>query len=106
MSSQVKQNKYRDYHEQNDINNTLKLREIITTLPGFCRDFFLGIKDTTSTSTRLAYAYDLRIFFEFLHETNPACQKTEIEEFDIRILDMLKPMDITEYLDYLTYYVK
>ncbi len=106
MSSQVKQNKYRDYHEQNDINNTLKLREIITTLPGFCRDFFLGIKDTTSTRTRLAYAYDLRIFFEFLHETNPACQKTEIEEFDIRILDMLKPMDITEYLDYLTYYVK
>ncbi len=106
MSSQVKQNKYRDYHEQNDINNTLKLREIITTLPGFCRDFFLGIKDTTSTRTRLAYAYDLRIFFEFLHETNPACRKTEIEEFDIRILDMLKPMDITEYLDYLTYYVK
>ncbi|MCR5232712.1 MAG: tyrosine-type recombinase/integrase [Lachnospiraceae bacterium] len=106
MSSQVKQNKYRDYHEQNDINNTLKLREIITTLPGFCRDFFLGIKDTTSTRTRLAYAYDLRIFFEFLHETNPACKKTEIEEFDIRILDMLKPMDITEYLDYLTYYVK
>ena len=57
--------KYRDYHEQNDINNTLKLRELTATLPSFCRDFFLGIKDTTSTRTRLSYAYDLRIFLNF-----------------------------------------
>ena len=98
--------KYHDYHEQNDINNTVKLRNITATLPSFCREFFLGIKDTTSTRTRLAYAYDLRIFFEFLHENNALCSKTEITDFDISILEMIKPIDITEYLDYLTYYVK
>ena len=98
--------KYRDYHEQSDINNTLKLREITATLPPFCREFFLGIKDTTSPRTRLSYAYDLRIFFEFLHETNPYCRKKEITDYEIGLLDMIKPIDIAEYMDHLTYYVK
>lgn len=98
--------KYRDYHEQSDINNTLKLREITATLPSFCRDFFLGIKDTTSTRTRLSYAYDLRIFFEFLHETNSVCSKNDITDIPIEVLDLIKPIDIMEYMDYLTYYIK
>lgn len=95
-----------NYHDKANIDNMVKLREVTTTLPSFCRDFFLGIKDTTSTRTRLAYAYDLRIFFEFLHETNPACKNTPITEFKLEILDMLHPIDITEYLDYLSYYEK
>ncbi|MCR5420616.1 MAG: tyrosine-type recombinase/integrase [Lachnospiraceae bacterium] len=98
--------KYHDYHEQKDIDNTIKLREIMSTLPSFCKEFFLGIKDTTSARTRLAYAYDLRIFFEFLHESNPVCKKLEITDFNIEILDMIKPIDITEFLDYLTLYTK
>ena len=98
--------KYHDYHEQSDINNTVKLRGLTATLPSFCKDFFLGIKDTTSTRTRLAYAYDLRIFFEFLHENNALCSKSEIPDYDISILEMVKPVDITEYLDYLSYYTK
>ena len=102
--AQVK--KYHDYHEQSDINNTIKLRTLTASLPPFCKDFFLGIKDTTSTRTRLAYAYDLRIFFEFLHENNALCSKKDITEYDISILEMVKPIDITEYLDYLTYYMK
>ena len=46
------------YHDQVNNINTLKLRQMQNTLPKFLRDFFLGIKDTTSTRTRLAYAYD------------------------------------------------
>lgn len=98
--------KYRDYHEQNDINNMTRLRDIVATLPPFCREFFLGIKDTTATRTRLAYAYDIRIFFEFLHENNPACKDIPITDIKLEVLDMIKPIDITEYMDYLTYYIK
>ena len=32
------------YHEQNDIDNTLKLREVLKTLPPFCRDYFRAIR--------------------------------------------------------------
>ena len=95
-----------NYHDKKNAENTLKLRELLTTLPPFCRDFFLGIKDTTSTRTRLAYAYDLRRFFEYLHENHPRFQKTEITEYEVEWLDEVKAMDITEYLDYLSYYEK
>ncbi len=96
----------KNYHDQVNIENTLKMREVVATLPSFCRDFFNGIKETTSARTRLAYAYDMRIFFEFLHDTNPICAKMDITDFPLSILDEIRPMDITEYLDYLDFYEK
>ncbi len=98
--------KERTYHEQTNINNELKLREKIKELPPFCNDFFRGIEPTTSSRTRIAYAYDLGVFFDFLHENNPLCSKMEITEIPLSFLDMLKPVDIEEYLDYLKYYIK
>ncbi|MFT3983753.1 MAG: tyrosine-type recombinase/integrase [Lachnospiraceae bacterium] len=95
-----------NYHDKINIDNMIRLREITASLPPFCREFFLGIKDTTSTRTRLAYAYDLRIFFDYLHEYNPACKSIPVTELKLEILDMLHPIDITEYLDYLSYYEK
>ena len=50
------------YHEQEMIENTKKLRKLIRELPPFCADFFRGIEPRTSSRTRIAYAYDLRIF--------------------------------------------
>ena len=52
------------YHEQKDIENIKKLRELQKELPSFCSDFFRGIETSTSTRTRIAYAYDLKIFFQ------------------------------------------
>lgn len=98
--------KERTYHEQTNINNAVKLREKIKELPSFCNDFFRGIEPTTSSRTRIAYAYDLGIFFDFLHENNPVCSQMEITEIPLSFLDMIKPVDIEEYLDYLKYYVK
>lgn len=60
--------KEENYHDEQNKNNILKLRKILDTLPSFCKDFFRGIEPYTSTRTRLAYAYDIRLFFEFLHE--------------------------------------
>ena len=98
--------KEKTYHEQTNINNALKLREKIKALPIFCADFFRGIEPTTSSRTRIAYAYDLGIFFDFLHENNPMCSKLEIRDIPLSYLDLIKPVDIEEYLEYLKYYVK
>ena len=54
------------YHEQKDVENILRLREVLSTLPPFCRDYFRAIDTTTTTKTRISYAYDIRIFFQFL----------------------------------------
>lgn len=99
-------NKNISYHEEQNKNNILKLREVLTTLPPFCKDFFRGITEYTSTRTRLAYAYDLRVFFEFLHEQNPICGKKEITEFSMDLLDQISRDDILEYLEFMSLYEK
>lgn len=94
----------RNYHDQVNIDNAVKLRTLLESLPNFCKDFFRGIEPTTSSRTRIAYAYDLRVFFEYLKSANPSLKNTPVQDIKIDILDQIKAIDIEEYLDYLTYY--
>lgn len=98
--------KNKNYHDEQNNMNTLKMREVLTTLPSFCKQFFRGIQDYTSSRTRLAYAYDLRVFFEFMHENNPYCNKVGITELPLSVLDHISREDIEEYMDYLSLYIK
>lgn len=98
--------KEKAYHEQVNIKNALKLREQLALLPRFCGDYFRGIEATTSSRTRISYAYDLGIFFEFLMEQNPAIAKYTMRNIPVAILDEICPTDIEEYLEYLSYYVR
>ncbi len=95
-----------NYHDEQNKLNIMKMRAVLDTLPPFCRTFFRGIEDYTSARTRLAYAYDIRLFFEFLHEKNAICNKMEIREYPVSILDQLTRMDIEEYLEYMSLYQK
>lgn len=98
--------KDRTYNEQLNIDNTKKLRELIKELPPYVATYFRGIEHTAAPRTRIAYAFDLRTFFEFIHQTNPIYKEKEIREFDFGLLTQLQSTDIEEYLDYLKYYVK
>ena len=96
--------KERAYYENVNIANEKRLRGLLQELPSFCREFFIGIEPSTSSRTRIAYAYDLGIFFEFLHENNSYCGKMEIKNFPLELLERITPFDIEEYLLYLKYY--
>ena len=98
----IKNNK--TYHDDVNINNTIKIREILETLPPFCKLFFRGIENTTSTRTRLAYAYDLRVFFEFVKNSIPNYKSINITEYKLELLNDITKQDIEEYLAYLSYY--
>ena len=54
------------YFEQREIDTIEKLRMVKKDLPVVCNEFFIGIEHTTSPLTRLGYALDLRIFFDYL----------------------------------------
>lgn len=95
-----------NYHDEQNKQNIIKMRAVLETLPSFCKTFFRGIEEYTSTRTRLAYAYDIRLFFEFLHEKNPICKKMEITQFPVSILDDITRLDIEEYLEYMGLYQK
>lgn len=92
------------YHEQKDVENILRLREVLTTLPPFCRDYFRAIDTTTTTKTRISYAYDIRIFFQFLLDENPAFKDYKMTDFTADVLDQIKALDLEEYQEYLKVY--
>ncbi len=96
-----------EYTEKINLENKRKLQELLKELPKFCSDFFRYL-DTRNTSsrTRLSYGYDIRIFFEFIQENNPVYKKMPMHDIPIRVLDEMTPVDIEEYLSYLSYYEK
>ena len=93
------------YHEQAYIDNTLRLREILKSLPDFARDYFRAVEPKTSARTRISYAYDIRVFFHFLMENNPAYKNYTMNMFTLQDLERIEPVDIEEYQEYLKVYL-
>lgn len=96
--------KHQSYHQKKKINNVNKLRNLLQDFPPFSKDFFRGIEPTSSINTRIGYAYDLRTFFRFLLAQNPTFDGKKICDLSLKDLDMLEPVDIEEYLEYLKFY--
>lgn len=92
------------YHEQETIENTKRLRQMVKELPPFCADFFRGIEPRTSSRTRIAYAYDLKTFFEFLKKENPVFSDYKMQDFSLTVLDEIQLMDLEEYMEFLKCY--
>ena len=92
------------YHEQTDVEITLRLRDVLKTLPPFCKDFFRAIEPRTTTKTRISYAYDIRIFFQFLLEQNPGFKDWSMDAFTVDVLDQITAVDLEEYEEYLKVY--
>lgn len=96
-----------NYQEDKNKYLTLKTRELLKQLPSFIFDFFRGIEHTSSANTRLAYAYDLRIFFDYLYKNFEfSTPLSSITEITLQDLDSVSPKDIEKYLEYLSYYEK
>ena len=56
-------------------------------MPDFARDYFRAIEPTTSPKTRISYAYDIRLFFQFLIEENPVYKHHSIKDFQVQDLE-------------------
>lgn len=89
------------FYDEKEKENTLKLRDMFSSLPSFCKDYFRSIEPRTTSKTRLAYCYDLHVFFNFLKTSNPSLKNSEIKLED---LDKISFQDIEEYMEYLKYY--
>lgn len=95
-----------NYHENVKKRNILKLRTLQATLPGFCSQYFLGKADLISSRTKIAYAYDLKVFFDYIHDFVPRFKGKEITEYEVSILDEISRDDILSFMEYLSYYEK
>lgn len=75
-----------------------KLDKALEVLPSFLRQYFLGVESVTSPLTRLNYATDLLIFFDFVankYDSTPI-------NLTIDVLNELSAIDIEMFLSYLS----
>ena len=98
--------KTQNYHDELAKKNIEKLRELQASLPSFCRMYFRGMNDTISPRTKIAYAYDLRLFFEFIMKEKNLHAKYSMPDLPMSVLDQIKREDIEDYLEYLSLYKK
>lgn len=94
----------RTYSEQSNLIYTKKLRNLLEELPKFLKVFFIGIDQITAPRTRLAYAIDLKTFFEYVKLSFPKYSSLNITEFPIGLLTELKAEDFEDYIQYLKLY--
>ena len=91
----------RTYHQQKNIEYTKKLREFLAELPSYVTSYFRGIEQRTQARSRLAYANDIRVFFEWMKKSNPMYSEKELKGIPAEALSDLTSFDIEEYMEYL-----
>ena len=95
-----------DFRQEQDNKNILRIREILKEMPPFVGEFFRNRIDYTSSRTRLGYAYDLRLFFNFLVNETRDFGDLTVHNFDLGHFNKVTNYHIEEFLEYLTYYAK
>ena len=92
------------YHKEQERKNLEKLKEIRKELPPFVGEFFTAKADYMSSHTRLAYAYDLRLFFKFIIDEIREIRARNMDEFTIEHFGQITQEHIAEFMEYLGYY--
>ena len=95
-----------DYHAQTQLARAKRLRELLKELPDVCSDYFLSIEQLTSPLTRLSYAYDLKLFFQYLSDELPRFSGKPVTEFTVDDIRSVTKQDLERYARYLALYVR
>lgn len=92
------------YHARVLRLRTERLRELSKELPDSCTDFFRGIEPTTSILTRLNYAYDLRLFFQYMAAHESDYLQKDPRSWTDADLAGIRPIMLERFLEFLNYY--
>ena len=92
------------YHDAAQTSMNERLQLFLQELPDVCSDFFLSIEPTTSISTRLSYAYDLRTFFHYVIHIKPELNASSANELSMDVFESLTKRDFELYARYLKSY--
>lgn len=95
-----------NYYLDRNRRNMRKLNEMLGELPPFCSVFFIGIQDTTTPLTRLNYAVDLKLFFNYLVTYETQFYNRQIQTISIADIDEIDSQLIERFMSYIAYYDK
>lgn len=79
-------------------NHTEKLFNIMDRLPDFCSQFLLETQTERASSTRLEYARDIELFFDYLISYHPYFAEMDKKQITPSDLREVTPVDINRYL--------
>lgn len=94
------------YHARESRRVNERLRELQRELPLLCTDYFRSISQTTSPRTRLAYAYDLRLFFNYLCGEHYLFADTPARLMTGEHMEKVTAREISGFQEYLQQYAK
>lgn len=89
------------YFEKRDLLNMQRVGKYLEGLPEYCFDFFTGIELNTSSLTRVNYAMDLAIFYDYISKYIFKKDKSKVT---LKDLDTLEAKHIEAFLSYLSFY--
>ncbi len=93
------------YYELQNQEKYQKFNEVLEQLPFFCNEYFTGVDMRTSVLTKLNYATDFAIFFDFLVHKIPGFIGKSVQDITLKDLDNYIDSSVIEYfLRYLSYY--
>ena len=92
------------YFQKRDIQNNNELIKLEKELPIFCEEYFIGIESKTTPLTRLGYAQDLKIFFNFLTTQILAFLDKNVRDLTFSDLEKITETHIEKFLIYLNSY--
>jgi site-specific recombinase XerD len=93
-----------DYYKKRNEENLKRIHSLLLELPIFCGRYFNAVETTTSSLTRLNYAYDLRIFFFYLTTCVESFKCKKTADFTLDDLKNVSSEDIEMFLSFLSHY--
>ncbi len=94
------------YHTEKSYRINERLMELQRELPSLCTDFFRSISQTNSPLTRLAYAYDLRLFFRYLCAEQYSFANSSVRLMTGSDFEKVTAREIAGFQEYLQQYAK
>lgn len=94
------------YTQQQNIKYAQQLTNLLNELPDFCRQYFDSIEYSKQPRTKIAYAQDVKGFFEFLCFHSGLFDYTSIKEFDVKDLEKVSGQKINDYMRFVKAYNK
>ena len=94
------------YHTQASFKTNERLKTLQRELPALCTDYFRAVSQTTSALTRLAYAYDLRLFFQYLTAELVSFANSSPSLMQADDLAHITARDIAGFQEYLQQYAR
>lgn len=92
------------YAKESARRHTKLIRSLLTEMPQSVADYIYAIEDQYAPLTRLAYIYDLRVFFDYLLTENPKFAGKIRQDLNLDDIRMITLTDLERYPNYLTLY--